>query len=85
MMLDATNVRVKEIVLTYKFPQKMIKSSPIQSLSISAVGTNLFFIYNAAGDIDPEAGFSSGPTGTALELGSLPSTRSFGLNLNVNF
>ena len=85
MMIDATNVRLKEVVLTYKFPDRLIKPSPLQSLSISAVGTNLLFIYNAAGDIDPEAGFDSSPVGTALELGSLPSTRSIGLNLNINF
>ncbi len=85
MILDATNVRMKEIVLTYNFPKQLILNSPIQSMSVSAIGTNLFFIYNAAGDIDPEAGYSSGPTGTALELGSLPSTRTYGLNFNINF
>jgi len=85
MMLDATNVRMKEIVLTYNIPKRVIQNSPIQSLSISAIGTNLFFIYNAAGDIDPEAGYSSGTTGTYMELGSLPSTRSYGLNFNINF
>ncbi|MEN8186836.1 MAG: SusC/RagA family TonB-linked outer membrane protein [Bacteroidota bacterium] len=85
MILDATNVRVKEIVITYDFPQRLLQNSLIQSASISAVGTNLFFIYNAADDIDPEAGFSSGPTGTALELGSLPSTRTYGINFNIHF
>ncbi len=85
MMLDATNVRIKEIVLTYNFPKRMMQNSPIQSLSVSAIGTNLFFIYNAAGDIDPEAGYSSGTSGTYMEVGSLPSTRSYGLNFNINF
>ena len=85
MMLDATNVRMKEIVLTYNFPKRMIQNSPIQGLSISAIGTNLFFIYNPAGDIDPEAGYGGGTSGTAVELGSLPSTRNYGLNFNINF
>ena len=85
MMLDATNVKMKEIVLTYNVPKRVIQNSPIQSLSISAIGTNLFFIYNPAGDIDPEGGYSSGTTGTYMELGSLPSTRSYGLNFNINF
>jgi len=85
MMLDATNVRMKEIVLTYNFPKRMIQNSPIQGLSVSAIGTNLFFIYNPAGDIDPEAGYGGGTSGTAVELGSLPSTRSYGLNFNINF
>jgi hypothetical protein len=63
----------------------MIQNSPIQGLSVSAIGTNLFFIYNPAGDIDPEAGYGGGTSGTAVELGSLPSTRSYGLNFNINF
>ena len=85
MILDATNVRMKEIVFTYNFPKKLIQNSPIQTVSISAVGTNLFFFYNAAGDIDPESGFNSGTTGTALEIGSLPSIRTLGMNFNIKF
>ena len=84
-ILDATNVKFKELILTYDFPSTMLRNTFIQSGSISAIGRNLFFIYNAAGDIDPEAGYSSGPTGAALEHSSLPSTRSYGLNLKINF
>lgn len=84
-ILDATNVKLKEVVLTYNFNGSALKNTFIQSASISAVGRNLFFIYNAAGDIDPEASYSSNPTGAALEHSSLPSTRSYGLNLKMNF
>lgn len=84
-VLDASNVKFKELILTYDFPSSLLKNSFIQSGSISAIGRNLFYFYNAAGDIDPEAGFSSSPTGTALEHSSLPSTRSYGLNLKINF
>lgn len=84
-ILDASNVKFKELILTYDLPSSLLRNSFIQSGSISAIGRNLFYIYNAAGDIDPEAGYSSGPTGTALEHSSLPSTRSYGLNLKINF
>lgn len=84
-VLDASNVKFKELILTYNLPSSLLKNSFIESGSISAIGRNLFFIYNAAGDIDPEAGFTSGPTGAALEHSSLPSTRSYGLNLKINF
>lgn len=84
-VLDASNVKFKELILTYNLPHSMLQNTFIQSASLSAIGRNLFFIYNAAGDIDPEAGFSSGPTGGALEHSSLPSTRSYGLNLKINF
>lgn len=85
LMFDATNVKMKEIVLTYNFSVKTLERSFIQGLSISAYGRDLFFIYNAGEDIDPEAGYSSGPTGRALEHASLPSTRTYGMNLKINF
>lgn len=84
-VLDASNVKFKELVLTYHLPSSLLRNTFIESGSISAVGRDLFFIYNAAGDIDPESGYSSGPTGGALEHSSLPSTRSYGLNLKINF
>ena len=84
-ILDASNVKLREVTLTYSFPQTILKDTFIQSANLSAIGRNLFFLYNAAGDIDPEAGYSSGPAGTAFEHSSLPSTRSYGLNLKLNF
>lgn len=85
LIFDASNVKMKEIVFTYDFPVRILKNTPIQGLSLSAFGRDLFFIYNAAGDIDPDASYSSGPTGSTLEHASLPSTRSYGMNLKVNF
>ena len=76
---------MKELVLTYDFPRKYLERTFIQGLSISGFGRDLFFFYNAGEDIDPDAGYSSGPTGSALEHNSLPSTRSYGMNLKINF
>lgn len=85
IVLDATNVKLREVALTFDFPKTMLRDTFIQSASLSAVGRNLLFIYNAAGDIDPEATYSSGPASTAFEHTSLPSTRSYGVNLKMNF
>ncbi|MCM4150981.1 SusC/RagA family TonB-linked outer membrane protein [Arenibacter sp. N53] len=85
IILDATNVKLREVALTFDFPKTMLRDTFIQSASLSAVGRNLLFLYNAAGDIDPEATYSSGPASTAFEHSSLPSTRSYGVNLKINF
>lgn len=85
LILDATNVKLREVALTFDFPKPMLKGTFIQSATLSAVGRNLLFLYNAAGDIDPEATYSSGPASTAFEHSSLPSTRSYGVNLKINF
>jgi TonB-linked SusC/RagA family outer membrane protein len=84
-ILDATNVKLKEVVLTYTMPQSLLEGTFIQGMSFSLVGRDLFFLYNAAGDIDPQSSYSSSTTGVALEHSSLPSTRSFGVDLKVNF
>ena len=85
MVLDASNVRLREVTLNYNLPSKFLKKSVFQSASVSLYGRNLFFLYNAAGDIDPESSYTSNPTGAALEHSGLPSTRSMGVNLKVGF
>ncbi|MFV0505517.1 MAG: SusC/RagA family TonB-linked outer membrane protein [Bacteroidales bacterium] len=82
---DATNVRLRELVIGYKMPSKWFASTPINNISLSLVGRNLFFFYRAMDHFDPESGYSSGNVGNGLEHLSLPSTTSYGFNLKVNF
>jgi hypothetical protein len=84
-LMDATNVRMREVVLGYTLPQKWLAKTPLTNVKFSLVGRNLFFIYNAADNMDPESGFSSGNTGSGIEHMSLPSTSSYGFNLKINF
>lgn len=85
LILDATHVKLRELSVTYQFPQHLLEGMFIQSASISAIGRNLFFLYNAAEDIDPEGMYSSGSASTAFEHSALPSTRNYGINLKINF
>ena len=84
-IIDATNVRMREVSLAYKIPSDWIKKLPITKMDLSIVGRNLFFFYNAAINMDPESGFSSSTIGNAFELNSMPAARSYGLNLNFSF
>ncbi|SHE94004.1 TonB-linked outer membrane protein, SusC/RagA family [Mariniphaga anaerophila] len=84
-LLDASNIRMREVVLGYSVPAKLLKNAPVSDVNFSLVGRNLFFLYNAMGDIDPESGYSSGSTGNGIEHLSLPSTSSYGVNLKINF
>jgi len=81
-ILDASHVKLKEVVITYNIP---LKSKVIQGMSVSLVGRDLLFIYNAADDIDPLSSYNSSPTGIALNHSSLPSTRSYGIDFKFNF
>jgi TonB-linked SusC/RagA family outer membrane protein len=84
-ILDGTNVRMREVVLGYSLPKEILSKTPLSDVQLSFVGRNLFFFYNAMDDIDPESGYSSGNTGGGFEHCSIPTTRSVGFNIKVNF
>jgi TonB-linked SusC/RagA family outer membrane protein len=84
-IMDATNVRMRELVLSYRLPNLLLAKTPIKKASLSLTGRNLFFLYRANQYADPEGGYSSGSTGTGIEHSPLPSTRSIGVQLRVNF
>jgi hypothetical protein len=78
---DASYIRIREIILSYTWN---LKSSALQSIGLSLYGRNLGFLYNASGVIDPNmsVGVSNIQGVQAL---AVPSTRSFGMNLNFKF
>lgn len=82
---DATNVRMRELSLSYALPVNSIRKSPFQKASISLVGRNLFFLVNKAEGFDPELTAGAQNTTVGLESFSMPSTRQLGLNLNLSF
>ncbi|MCG8309530.1 MAG: SusC/RagA family TonB-linked outer membrane protein [Cytophagales bacterium] len=84
-VLDASNIRLREAVLSYNFPRALISRIKLTNLTLSATGRNLFFFYRPTDHIDPEAGYSSGNTGNGMEQSSMPSTRSIGFNLRLSF
>lgn len=80
---SGTNTRLRELVLTYTIsPKTLSKSKFVKKAEISLVGRNLFFFQRTA-PIDPE--ITRGVNGGGLEYAALPSTRNYGLNLNISF
>jgi TonB-linked SusC/RagA family outer membrane protein len=84
-ILDATNVRLRELSLGYDVPKSIIGKTPLTNVNIALVGRNLFFLYNAAHHVDPESGYNAGAIGNAIEATAMPATRSYGFNLTINF
>lgn len=84
-ILDATNVRLRELSLGYDVPKSIIGKTPLTNVNIALVGRNLFFLYNAAHHVDPESGYNAGTIGNAIEATAMPATRSYGFNLTINF
>ncbi|WP_299431289.1 SusC/RagA family TonB-linked outer membrane protein [uncultured Maribacter sp.] len=81
---DASYVKLREASITYKFPQKLIKNTFIQDLSLSIIGRNLWIIESHVPYADPEAGLSAGII-QGYQSSPYPSTREIGASLKINF
>lgn len=81
---DASYIKIRDLSLGYSVPQRFLKNTPIQGLTISVIGRNLFTLYKNVPNIDPESTYNNG-NGQGLEYGSLPTRRHYGFNLNVKF
>ncbi len=79
---DNSYVKCREITFGYTFPESMLGKF-IKNMSVSFVARNPFIIWKNIPNIDPDSGYNT--SGLGLEYGSLPSRRSFGLNLNLKF
>ena len=82
---DQTNVRLREFALTYRLPSDMISNVGLNSASVGVIGRNLFFLYKAADDIDPDASIGTGLSGQGISLNNAPTISSLGLNVNIKF
>ena len=78
---DATNVSLRELSIGYKLP---IESDFFESIRLSLIANNLFFLYKEA-PFDPNITASTGLGLQGVDIFNQPSTRSFGLNVNINF
>jgi TonB-linked SusC/RagA family outer membrane protein len=78
---DASNIRVREAVLSYT---KSLNSSIIRNISVSLVGRNLFFIMNKAEILDPNL-MVGNSNYQGVEAFGLPGTRTIGMNLKITF
>ncbi|WP_301705216.1 SusC/RagA family TonB-linked outer membrane protein [uncultured Parabacteroides sp.] len=84
-MYDATNIRLRELSLGYRLPQKWMEASRVFSqVNFSFVARNLFFIYKKA-PFDPDLVLSTGNDNQGIEVYGMPTTRSFGFNIKCEF
>ena len=88
LVYDATVYRLREITLAYDFPKSLYKNLPIGSLSLSVSGRNLWYLAPNTPKytrFDPEVNSYGATTQQGIELSAAPTTRRFGVNLNVTF
>lgn len=82
---DATNTRLRELTIGFNIPQSLVSEVGISRANISLVGRNLFFIYKASENLDPDQMVGTTPGAEGFESFTPPSTRSFGASLQIDF
>ena len=81
-VVDASWVKLRELSLSYAFPKNIIEKTPFTNISLAFVGSNLAILHSNAENFDPEATYSTG-TVQGLDIGTLPTARSYGFNLKL--
>ncbi|WP_018614821.1 SusC/RagA family TonB-linked outer membrane protein [Segetibacter koreensis] len=81
---NASFVKLREVRLSYALPSRWISRIGFAGASVSLVGRNLLFIHKNVPNIDPETAFNNG-NAQGLEDLTLPTTRSYGFNINLKF
>ena len=79
---DATNFRLQELSVGYTLPARWFRN--VCSLTVSAVGHNLWMIWCKA-PFDPEAVASTGNNYQGIDYFMMPSLRSMGFNIKLDF
>jgi TonB-linked SusC/RagA family outer membrane protein len=84
-VMDGSFVKLRQVTLGYTFDQKVLGRLPFQAITLSFVGRNLLTLVKHTDHVDPESGFSPNVRYSGIEGSSLPTTRSYGVNLNIKF
>lgn len=83
---DGTYIKLRNVNLTYNFPQKFIKKTPFQHASLTATGRNLWIYAPHFTGSDPEVNsYGSGNDALGLYGNSAPTSRSYNFTLSLTF
>ncbi|MEJ7737402.1 MAG: SusC/RagA family TonB-linked outer membrane protein [Chitinophagaceae bacterium] len=85
---DGTVYRLREVNLAYEIPKSVYKNLPIGSISLSLTGRNLWHLAPNVPrytNFDPEVNSFGASSTQGIELSAAPTTRRYGINLNVTF
>ncbi len=81
---DASFVRLREVSITYSFPEKWFTGSIVSRVDIGLSGRNLL-LYTDYSGIDPETNLSGTSNSLGRDYFNMPNTKGFTFNLQVSF
>ncbi len=81
---DGSFVKLRNVTLSYKLPQKFFANSIVDGLTFSLIGRNLWIIHKNVPYADPEATLGAG-NARGFQNGAHPTFREIGASLKVEF
>ena len=84
-LYDATNVRLRNVQLSYNLPKRILNGSFIQKALVSVSCNNVWLIKSHMHGLDPESVYATGTPAVGFENGSAPTSRTFYINLSLGF
>lgn len=82
---DATNFKMREISLAYTLPKNLTSRYKIYGVTLSLIGRNVFQWNKSGRHEDPETAFTGVGTGQGVLRATLPSIRSYGFKVGIDF
>lgn len=82
---DASYIKLKELSIGYRFPAKMLKKTPVNSLGVSFVARNIAYLLKHTPGTSPEGGYDTTIFSQAIDFTAVPYSRTFGFSVNVGF
>jgi TonB-linked SusC/RagA family outer membrane protein len=86
-VLDGSYISLREVMLSYRFQPSLLDKTPIAGITISLIGRNLLYLEEHMEDmgISPEAAPNTEAGYAGIESMSLPTTRTYGINVKLTF
>lgn len=78
---DNSFIKFRQVTLGYRFSSALLGKLPFRSVTVSLIGRNLFYIRKDVPIVDPNSADTIG-NGFGFETNGLPSSRTYGFNIN---
>jgi hypothetical protein len=82
---DASNVRLRNVQLSYSISRKHLANTPIKNAKFGVSCNNVWLIKSHMNGIDPESVYATSGNATGFENAGLPTMRTFLINLALGF
>jgi hypothetical protein len=84
-LYNASNIRIRNVQLSYSVPKSVIAGSVVQKASLTFSMNNVWLISSHMHGLDPESSYATGSPAVGFESGSVPSTRTYLFTLSLGF